>query len=257
MKRLVVVVFSVSLVLFSCTPPKKEEIRYIYDYKEGFVYRYLLTIDGNGVLSYFLLSFSGRIVLTANVNVFVQKDARGKLFNMVIDNIAFKSSFGIDRDVNNMISRTNLVITFRMDEYGQKSTQDSNQLLETLLDIIIPLLPEVDTTNEISYKVFNFTLGDVDVRSEISNITILRPFTSKDFYVDSYVLINALELKNSDIVVAKIKITNNSRIENNIVVENNSLIDSKTTIPIYTGTATRVVGFKGELNLLLKLDKVM
>lgn len=253
MDRLVVILLGL-FVLSSCIPPKKEEFRFEYNYSQGKVYTYSLTVDGDGIFTYFLLSFSGKVKLTTDVILSVSETERAKLYTMRFEKVDVKSSLGFEQEINKLLSQTNFIVSFYMTSKGRKEVLNS-EYLSILLDILIPRLPELDTTNEMSYREFDLSFGDTTVRNEVSNVSAITPVSAKTFSLNNFSSILSLELQNRDIVVGDIKVKGESRVDDFILTENITEIDSKTTIPIYTGSATRVVGFKGKVRLVLKLKE--
>lgn len=253
MSRVIVAALGL-FILLSCVPPKKEELRFEYNYIPNKTYTYSLNIDGEGIFSYFLVSFSGKVKLTSDVILIVSETERGKLYTMRIEKIDLKSSLGLEQEVNRLLSQTNFIVSFYMTSKGRKDVL-GDSYLSILLDVLIPRLPELDTTNEMSYREFDLSFGDTTVRNEVSNVSVITPVSGKTFSLDSFSSILLLELQNRDIVVGDIKMKGQSRIDDFILMENITEIDSKTTIPIYTGSATRVIGFKGKIRLIFRLKE--
>jgi len=232
--------------VFSCVPPREpSEAKYIYNYQVG-SYDYSLILEGEGKVSYFLFSFSGQLNIFADINLSVFDDKKGKMYVLTLKDVSFKSSMGIDDEVKRFLSKTNIMISFYMTEKGVKYPVSGNIVEKFLLDLVIPVLPETGSNNEIVYGNFGLTIGDISVNTEISNLVYVFSTNQKAFFIFTTNSLKSLELKDADIVVADIKGLGKGIVINNILENYELLIDSSTTIPIYMGSDTRVVGFKGK-----------
>ncbi len=249
-------IFISLIFVYSCLPPK-QEVKYIYNYENGKTYSYYLEINGEGVISYFLLSLSGKIKITSDIHIDTSTYKDRKLYTVHLSNIEIESSFGKSEEIKSLFSK-DLILSFYMDEKGNKEILNNDILYKFLLDLIIPPLPETDTTNEISFKTFNLNIGDVTVRNEIKSLTKVYPETARNFFFENINEITSLELENKDIVLAEIRTSGKGKVKNYVLYENFFNLDSKTMIPIYKGSLTKVIGFKGKASVKVQMkEKVL
>ncbi|MEN2998329.1 MAG: hypothetical protein ABDH28_04770 [Brevinematia bacterium] len=258
MEKLFLRVFAL-LVILSITGciPSREEVKYIYDYEAGKTYTYDLNVDGSGVLSYFMFSSSGKFNLKANIVIAVSYYKDKKLYTLAISNIVFKPSIDINNEIQKLLATTNVVISFYMDEKGNKEIFGNPIGIKAILDLLIPALPEVGTTNELTFTSFNFSVGDIEVRNESSNILTVTSGTPRNFYFQTIGELRATELETMDITVVKISSKGNGNVKNYVLSEYVLNLESETTIPLYKGSLTRVIGFKGSAVIVLRLNKVL
>ncbi|MGC8766117.1 MAG: hypothetical protein ACP5QP_00215 [Brevinematia bacterium] len=257
MKKLLVFILFVGFVLSlnSCFPPKGE-VKYIYDYLPEKVYVYDFELNGDGIITYLLLSYSGNFSLKTSFILSSKQEANQKLFTIVFNKFDLKSSSGFFETINQLINFTNLEISFYMDDKGNKRLKTYDPFSLLLLDLLFPKLPEVDPTNEIIFRTFDFKVGDSGIRNEISNVVNVYGL-SKNFYINSFTSFSALELENNDIVVGDIKFKGSGKVIDFVLNEYTVELGSKSTIPLFLGTATKIIGFKGNAVIRLKLKEVM
>lgn len=257
MKRVIVFSFVVifSLVLFSCIPPK-EEVNFVYNYDERKTYVYDLELSGNGIITYLFLSYSGDFDLKTSFVLSCRKEGNQKLFTIIFDKFNLNSSFGFSDVISQFINLTNFEISFYMDEKGNKSLKSYDPFSLLILDLVLPKLPEVDPTNELVFRTFDYKVGDTGIRNEISNVVNVHG-SSKNFSIDSFTSFYALDLRDADIVVGNLGFLGSGKVVDFVLNDYTVRLDSKSTVPLFTGSLTKIIGFKGSAILRLRLKKVI
>ncbi|MFN4245521.1 MAG: hypothetical protein ACK4F9_05155, partial [Brevinematia bacterium] len=199
----------------------------------------------------------GKIKITSEISISLSEYKNRKLYTVNISNIQVDSSFIENTDITSIIY-TNITVLFYMDEKGNKEIFENNLLYKFILDLIIPPLPENNITNEISFKAFNIPIGDTIARNEVTSTIKLKPETYKDFSFEIMNEITSLELENKDITLANIKTLGVGNVKNYMLYEYSFNLDSKTMIPLYKGSSTRVIGFKGKALVKIRMkDNVL
>jgi len=235
--------------IFSCVPPK-EVSKVEYRYLPNGVYNYSLEVRASGNFSYLFINYTGDMVIKSDVEMSVFEAEKGKYYYFLrFSNIKVE---GIPSSIVEGFSN----VSFYMDSKGNKYVD--NIFLHYILDILIPILPDEDITNESRFRTSSFNIEGLDVLGEVSNSTVVSNRDFKGFNLGYISSIKILELEYRDIVVGEFLFNGSTKIVGGILEGNNITFTSGTMIPLsksdksYLLPITQVVGFKGKGSIEIK-----
>ena len=243
-KRVMFIAFVIIMFfgVSSCVPPR-EVSKIEYRYVPGGVYNYSLKLRASGNFSYLFINYTGDIVIKSDVEMNIFEGKKGKNYYFLkFSNIRVEglpSSF--------VESFSNL--SFYMDSKGNKVVD--NVLLHYLLDILIPVLPEGESTNESRFRTSSLKIENLGVLGEVSNSTVVSNRGVRGFDIGYDTSAKLLELEFRDIVVASLVVNGFGKVMDGVLEYNKVGFNSGTMIPLnkiygnYKFPITQVIGFKG------------